>query len=243
MNIKMENSFLASVFLSDVELYFTPPELVKNDRIIIHGEEVHHILKVMRHKPGDDIYITDGKGNIYSGQIIEAGKEDLKAEVKNISRYENQFSNITFCLPRLKNPDRFEFALEKCVELGITNFIIYQAENSVSKGEKLERWNKIVMAAMKQSLRSFLPQVAWKNSIEEILKTGQHVIKLDQNSENPLSSQIILSEEQYLFIFGPEGGFSTREQSLLSDSVSYKLTPNRLRSETAIITAAAILTI
>lgn len=241
MNIKTESLYLDSVFLSDVELYYTSPDMVRNDQIIIRGEEVHHIQKVMRHNEGDDIFITEGKGNIFKTTILELSKENLIAEIKSITHYENKLSNVTFCIPRLKNPDRFEFALEKCVELGITNFIIFQAENSVSKGEKLERWNKILLAAMKQSLRSHLPNLTYNPSVEKIIADAETVVFLDQHAQESLSDIILKKEKNYYFIFGPEGGFSSREKQLLNNSESCRLTENRLRAETAIMTSASIL--
>ena len=79
--------------------------------------------------------------------------------------------NIFFCIPKLKYSDRFEFALEKCTELGITNFIIFDSERSIHKSDKKERWEKIVLSAMKQSLRSYLPNITVINSLIEYLQT------------------------------------------------------------------------
>jgi len=239
---KMENSYLTSDFLSDVELYYTTPDQVREDLIFIQGEEVHHIQKVMRHSTGEEIYITDGTGNIYNSLILDVAKDKLSAEIKSVSRYKDHLFNVTFCIPRLKNPDRFELALEKCTELGITDFIIYQAENSVAKGEKTERWNKILLAAMKQSLRSILPKAKFIESLKKITDQSGKIITFDQKAEKSLSGGILPKNEHLFFIFGPEGGFSAKEQMLLSNSDHYRLTNNRLRSETAIITAAALIT-
>ncbi len=230
------------MFLSDVELYYS--QEVGSDSILIRDEEFHHIKDVMRHKIGDELFITDGKGCIYKTEIEQIEKKYLSTQITSVLEYPNQLSNITFCIPRLKNTDRLEFALEKCVELGITNFIVFDSQRSVAKGEKLDRWQKIANAAMKQSLRAWLPNVAYCKSVIEIMKVEGNKFFFDQNAELSLSKY--LSNQSFtlsrsVLIFGPEGGFSIGESSVLNGETKIKLTENRLRSETAIVTAASII--
>ncbi len=168
-------------------------------------------------------------------------KNSLTAIVEDTMEYENKFSNITFCIPKLKSHDRFEFALEKCVELGITNFIIFDSERTVSKGNKVERWNKILISAMKQSLRSYLPHLSILNSIEEIKKQTGNKIVFEQTSNNNFKDLKISPNEKYFFIFGPEGGLSENELNQFNEDEKYKLASNRLRTETAIVKCAALL--
>ncbi|NJD21983.1 MAG: 16S rRNA (uracil(1498)-N(3))-methyltransferase, partial [Melioribacter sp.] len=230
-------------FLSDVELFYTSHSII-DDVILIDGEEAHHITHVMRHFKDDTIHITDGSGSIYKSVISEIGKRNVLAKVIEKIQYENKFSNITFCIPRLRNTDRLEFALEKCVELGITNFIVFDSTRTVAKGEKIERWQKIILSAMKQSLRAWLPKISYAKNIAEIFKQDGTKILFDQNTsqtfQSILNSQFSISN--YFFIFGPEGGFTEEELRMANCELRIKLTDNRLRSETAIITAASILT-
>ena len=233
-------------FLSDVELYCTSHSII-DDVILIDGEEAHHITHVMRNFKGDAIHITDGNGSIYKSVISEIGKRNVLAKVIESIRYENKFSNITFCIPRLRNTDRFEFALEKCVELGITNFIVFDSTRTIAKGEKIERWQKIILSAMKQSLRAWLPKVSYVKSISEIYKLDGTKILFDQNASQTFQSFLPTLNSQFsigncFFLFGPEGGFSEEECRVMNVECRVKLTDNRLRSETAIITAASILT-
>ena len=230
-------------FLSDVELYFS--ENVKGNTLEVSGEEFHHIKDVMRHKIGDEIYVTDGKGVIYKTEIERFDKKSLSVRIISTTSYPNKFSTITFCIPRLRSADRFEFALEKCVELGITNFIVFDSQRTVAKGEKLDRWQKILTAAMKQSLRAWLPTVKYCKSVNEIIELDGKKFFFDQNAEQTLSS--ILNSEfsisNCLFLFGPEGGLSVEELRNANGELRIKLTDNRLRSETAIVTAASIIAI
>ena len=209
------------------------------------AEESKHISRVMRHTTGEEIFVTDGKGSIYKTSIIEVCSSTVTLRIVGTRTYENKFDNVTFCIPRLKSNDRFEFALEKSVELGITNFLVFNSDRTIAKGEKLDRWNKITQAAMKQSLRSYLPKIQFVKSIERIIQLEGKKYLFDQNADIKLKDHLInhsdFNSDQNYFIFGPEGGLSEKEISDLDSSELVALTPNRLRSETAIVTAASIL--
>jgi 16S rRNA (uracil1498-N3)-methyltransferase len=244
MNSGKESLILDSVFLSDIELYYSPTPVVENI-ITIGGDECHHIANVMRHACGDKIFVTDGKGSIYRTTIQSVSKKNVTAAIEHTYKYENRFHNICFCIPRLKNADRFEFALEKCVELGITNFIVFDSKRTVAKGDKSDRWQKILTSAMKQSLRSWLPYVSYAKSVDNILEMDGTKIFLDQNAEinilKYLASNGSLLNTKTLFLFGPEGGFCEDDFETQSAEYKVKLTENRLRSETAIIMAGSLL--
>ena len=232
---------MASVFLSDSELYFSV--YVTKSTVSIVGEEAHHIMKVMRHSVGDEIYVTNGNGNIFRARILSTQKNEVKGEIKEIYRYENKLEKFTICLPRLRVSDRFEFALEKCVELGFTNFVVFESERTVAKGDKSARWKKIGLAAMKQSLRSYLPKITYVKKFTELNQlTGEKVI-FDQNSDKPLSNNLndFKPTEKYFLIFGPEGGLTKEELNLFEKPEFYSLTDNRLRAETAVVTGAALI--
>lgn len=128
-----------SEYLSDIELYFSPSADRDSEEIILSGDECRHLLKVMRHRTGDIVYITDGKGALYKTGLLSFSANQVILRTIELQNYTDKFRNITFCLPKLKNADRFEFMLEKSTELGITGFIVYEAERSISKTEKPER--------------------------------------------------------------------------------------------------------
>lgn len=246
-NIKKGKLFLEPVFPSKIELYYTEPEFVNGDRLAIKGEEVKHISSVMRHNPGDILFVTDGTGHLFETEIQEITKKEITALILKKSFYEKELPGIVFCIARLKNADRFEFALEKAIELGVTDFMIYDSENSVAKGDKSERWNKIALAAMKQSLRFYLPKIIYLKSLFKLPEELKPVLFEQEFREEFFDfvrnkrENIFSGNEKYCFIFGPEGGLSAEEQNFNSNAIKVSLTKNRLRSETAIITAAGIL--
>ena len=232
---------MESLILSDIELYYSKLVDLKSGLITIKGEESNHILNVMRHGTNDEIYITNGEGKIFKSQIVETSKKNVISKIQKEYSYEEKFPNIIFCIPRLRSAERFEFAFEKCTELGVTNFIIYQAKRSVPKKVNLVRVEKILVAAMKQSLLSWLPKVKYINSLKELNLTKGEKIIFEQDSEVYFSRELLKPDMNYLLIFGPEGDFAPDELNSLTSSVKYNLAENRLRTETAIIKAAALL--
>ena len=232
---------MESLILSDIELYYSKLVDLKSGLMTIKGEESNHILNVMRHGTNDEIYITNGEGKIFKSQIVETSKKNVISKIQKEYSYEEKFPNIIFCIPSLRSAERFEFAFEKCTELGVTNFIIYQAKRSVPKKVNLVRVEKILVAAMKQSLLSWLPKVKYINSLKELNLTKGEKIIFEQDSEVYFSRELLKPDMNYLLIFGPEGDFAPDELNSLTSSVKYNLAENRLRTETAIIKAAALL--
>lgn len=229
---------MEQVFLSDIELYFTP-KIIDDTKVCIEGDECRHILQVMRHKTGDEIFVTNGNGRIFRTSILETSKKEVIASIEQTYQYENKLANFTICIPRIKNQDRFEFAIEKCIELGFTNFVIFDAVRTVAKGEKLDRWNKIAVSAMKQSLRSFIPKIEFMKTFKSFNDREGVKIIFDQNSETLLIDYSFNSEIKYNLIFGPEGGLTDEEKKIILNKEMLKLTENRLRAETAVVAACS----
>jgi len=233
-------------FLSDVELFYSTD--VKSELINISGDEAHHAVNVMRHKEGDILYVTDGLGNIYKSEITRTSKNNVSLNVLEVHSYKNEFENIHFCIPRMKNKDRFEFAVEKSVEMGVTNFIVFESDRAISKGDKSDKWMKLGISAMKQSLRAILPTFRYAESIDEIIKSysgeDKKVFLFDQHAEKRFcecAKEIVSAGKTTCLVFGPEGGVSERELALFGKEQMLQLTGNRLRSETAVISAAILL--
>lgn len=240
MEILIWNTYLISEFLSNIELFYTSSEFISENKIHLCGEEFNHAVKVMRYKSGDKIYITNGAGKINKCLIQNISKEALEASIIDSIQYQNKFEKIIFCLPKLKNPERVKFSIEKCVELGVTNFVLVNSDRTISKNNNIDRWNKIALAAMKQSLRSFMPNISMIGNLDSIAKLPGEKIIFEQNSQQTLASLKLKNEITY-FIFGPEGGFSERELNIFDQINIYRVARNRLRSETAVIFAASFL--
>jgi len=195
----------------------------------------------MRNKVGDKIYSTDGRGKIYEGLIVSIENKIIFVDVVKSYSYKNRLSHFTFCIPNLKNPDRFKFAIEKCTELGITNFVLFNSERTISKGFNVVRINNILLSAMKQSLQAYLPKIEVFDSLKKFKDLAVEKVLFEQNSGSKIAGQKFSPLRDYYFIFGPEGGFSQIEITNIQPSLVLNLADNRLRSETAIIKVASIL--
>ncbi len=242
MKCLLANLFWVPVLLSNIELYYASPENIDGNRIKLVDEEFRHAVKVMRNRTDDEIYVTDGIGNVYRTKILRVLTGELELATVEKTFYQNLLENFTLCIPRLKNPGRMEFALEKSVEFGFTKFIVFESERTVAKGEKIKRWEKILVAAMKQSLRSHLPEIKYESNLNNLDKNSTKII-FEQNagvSFTQYLNSIDKNKKTYL-LFGPEGGFSDRELDGFEKKVMVKLNKNRLRSETAIVSAASLL--
>jgi 16S rRNA (uracil1498-N3)-methyltransferase len=240
MNNLKDNGFLILVHLSNIELYYSSEDNISKETISLTGDEFNHAVKVMRNNVGDTLYITDGVGSIFKTDISSIEKDKLSAKIIETIKTENKFKNIFFCIPKLKNPDRFKFAVEKCVELGVTNFIIFESRRIIAKGTNLKRWEKIALAAMKQSLRAYLPKINLVENLSDIAESNGEKIIFEQNAEGKFQFEFEM-DKKYYFIFGPEGGMTEDELKLFDTDLIHSLSDHRLRSETAIVKVASLI--
>lgn len=226
--------------LSNIELYYSSEENISDETISLVGDEFKHAVKVMRAEISDTIYFTNGTGLIFKTEILLIKKDKLSAKIIETIKTENKFENIVFCIPKLKNPDRFKFAIEKCVELGVTNFIIFESKRTIAKGMNIKRWEKIILAAMKQSLRAYLPKIKLMNNLSDIVESNGEKIIFEQNAERKFQFEFEM-DKKYFLIFGPEGGLTEDELKLFDTDLIYSLSNHRLRSETAIVKVASLI--
>jgi 16S rRNA (uracil1498-N3)-methyltransferase len=233
--------------MKEVELYYSIDIDEEKKKLILDESESMHLTKVMRHNVGETIYVTDGKGKIFQAKISDIEDKRVICEVVYSKSYDNPLEGIVFCFPRLKNNDRFEFALEKSIELGITNFIVFESKRTVAKGDKLVRWRKIALSAMKQSLKAYMPDIEFIKSTDKLSEQTGDKIVVEQQGNKRLEEvdfiKVSKANEKLMVIFGPEGGLNDSEIEMLSGDESniYKLHDSRLRSETAITYAASII--
>jgi 16S rRNA (uracil1498-N3)-methyltransferase len=232
---------LEEPIFSNTEFYYALPDKINNAKIVLNGDESNHLIKVMRHAIDDLILITDGKGNIFNTKLIKIEKLHTELEIIETFTKKEQFPNITFYIPILKTPDRMEFAFEKCIELGITNFVFFNADKGYKKNIKIDRFEKLSIAAMKQSLQANKPKIKIIDKLK--IEASSFFIIFEQNAELKFIDYIKKDsfENKINFIFGPEGGLTKSEIDKFENCLQVKLAKNRLRAETAIITAASII--
>lgn len=219
-----------------------------SEEIVIKGDELKHV-KALRLKLGDSVLITNGDGLVAETKLKVIEKQSNIFEVESI--YENynepKFRKILI-VGILHNKDRYEFLLEKAIELGITDFIPLISQNVQKNKINLERLRQKGLSAVKQCKRARIPMVYNPIQISEIseyLDGINNIILLDMNENNILNSN---NRENKLkgstaFIVGPEGGFTYDEHEQLyklNNVRKWYLGSRRLRTETASIMALSI---
>lgn len=210
----------------------------------INEDEQNHILKVLRMKAGEEIFVTDGEGNIAKGNLIIEGKR-ISLDVTELKKNLPEFPvKLHIAIAPTKNIDRIEFFAEKATEMGVVEISIIQTEKTERKNLNIEKLRKQTVAASKQSHRFHFPKVNDSIKFSDFIKAldpeTTFVAHCHEDLERTNLNDLQLTPN-ITFLIGPEGDFSEKEISQLADkgirAVSFG--DQRLRTETAGIFAAA----
>lgn len=227
-----------------MHIFYTPDLRFDDEVYVLNEEESKHCSKVLRLKTGDCVNLVDGIGGFYLGEIIEDHPKRTKLTI--VSK-EKEFNKITHYLhiavAPTKNIDRLEWFLEKATEIGIQEITPIICEHSERKDVKLERLEKIMVSAMKQSLKSYLPKLnkaqPFKSFINEYKGESNKYIAHCIPAEKREIADSFKRKEKYLILIGPEGDFSENEVQIALENgfVPITLGESRLRTETAALQA------
>ena len=203
-------------------------------------EESIHCVRVLRKRAGDEIHIIDGKGSMFAAVIEKADKKACLAKIKALlKKDESRPYYLHIAIAPTKNISRFEWFLEKATEIGIDEITPLLCEHSERKKIRVDRLEKILLSATKQSLRATLPKLNDLTSFSGFFKTAQaqsqnFMAWVEEDAGNLLKTQYQRGTDTCILI-GPEGGFSPDEVTMAKnnnyDTVS--LGTSRLRTETA----------
>ena len=227
-----------------MNLFYVSPADIRHPHIRIKGQEAKHISKVMRYSVSDLIMVTDGLGSRFKCEISTINGSEMDLKIIESSSEKRDLPHLTVCVGNIKKRDRLEFSVEKMTELGVDRVIIFTGEYSQKERVRTDRLESAVLAAMKQSLRLFLPAIQVENSLKDALSLcsdDEKLLMADETSTPENSNREQISKSRSLFVvIGPEGGFSEKERKLLQErgAESYSLGKKRLRTETAAIVAA-----
>ena len=229
------------------DVFYTEPAKIRDPQLWIAGDEAKHLLRVLRKKIGDHILVTDGRGHRYEAVIRNVAAEEAECEILHREQDANEpRMDVTLAVSLLKNPGRFDFLVEKSTELGVRSIIPMACERTVRHHENHDRLTKIAVSAMKQSGRSYLPNIFMKTSFSVLVKNStDHDLKLIPHEKTEQSHFIDAVLQHHpaarsiLLLIGPEGGFTDDELTDASAHgfVPISLGPRRLRAETAALSA------
>ncbi len=224
-----------------MECIYLPELDFHSQTLPVPDNEAKH-LKALHIKDADAVFATNGRGVLARTEIIRTGKNTFEAKIIDIHKNNGEADfRLGLALGILDNKDRFEFALEKGTELGITDFYPLVAKYSQKRIYSLERLRTKAIASMKQCRRAVLPDIHTPIGIEALIGSAGYarVILADESGCFPTPPA---DTADTLVIIGPEGGFASDEIELLSSSaIAWKLANRRLRAETAAIAALSLI--
>ncbi len=211
-------------------------------------EESKHIVRVLRKKENDIIHITNGKGFLFECEIISALEKKCEVKIIDNQFFESKCYHLHLAVAPTKMNDRYEWFLEKATEIGIDEITPIICEHSERKEIKSERFEKILLSAMKQSLQYYLPKLNPVISFSDFIKQkaeGQLYIAHCEETDKKELAKEVKSKGKITILIGPEGDFSQKEinLALTNGYIPVSLGNTRLRTETAGIYASAVVSI
>ena len=223
---------------------FVAPEALQDAVVVISGDTYHH-LSVLRLRVGDEILLLDGCGGLARGVLRQVSRSAAQAEV--LERWEEKEELLPLrLLQGLPKGEKFEWLLEKGVELGISAFTPVVSERSQARGEKFSRWQRIIQEAARQSRRPLLPTLEELRPLSQALAQTTETLRLMLWEEGSLPLNAALPSDipaSCALLVGPEGGFSPAEAqaAVAAGFVPVSLGKRILRTETAGMAVAAVL--
>jgi 16S rRNA (uracil1498-N3)-methyltransferase len=230
--------------------FYIEPNNIQGKTAILTGEELHHARNVMRLEPGDEIELVDGLGNMHRATFLSISSEEGKLEISSTETENDPSFSLTMAMGIVKG-ERFEWALQKCTELGVAAFIPLITERTEVKPAKpwprLKRLEKIIISACKQCERARFPVLESPIVLED-LKPSEYdltIVLWESGSSPSLNETVsnIASPVSCLLVIGPVGGFTDGEIHYLVERgfIAAGFGPRILRTETAATAGAAVL--
>lgn len=225
-----------------MNLFYIPSLHADAKEITLPEEESKHACRVLRLKNGDQLQLLDGRGGTYTGEIISDHPKHCTVRITEVVLEAKPAKEIHIAIAPTKNIDRIEWFLEKATEIGMTEVSFITCSNSERKQIKEDRLEKILIAAMKQSKRSFLPVMNPLASFKEFVTRhpGGAIAHCEDDNKSTLKD--VYQQSNFPILIGPEGDF-TREEIDFASNHGYSfvsLGTTRLRTETAGVYAAVI---
>lgn len=211
---------------------------INEQQAILTADESWHCAKVLRFKVNDKIELINGKGSFYKGTLIQVHEKKCVATITEgpIEQQKHPYY-LHLAIAPTKQIDRIEWMIEKAVEIGIDEISFLRCKNSERVNLKIERIQKIVESAVKQSKQAFIPKVNDVADLKNLLQTKadhKYIAHCEEENKTELKD-LKVNADSYLFLIGPEGDFTTEEIKVAKQNEFKPLSlgKTRLRTETA----------
>ena len=224
-----------------MHLFYTPD--LSGNTYTLDETESKHCVRVLRLEKGDEITLIDGRGGLFTARIADANhKRCAVGVVKSELNFGLRNFQVHIAIAPTKNIERIEWFLEKATEIGINRVIPLLCRHSERKEIKHNRLEKVMVSAMKQSLKAYLPQLNEMTKFTELIRQpfeGQKFIAHCEDQHRDLLKNALIPGKNYLILIGPEGDFSPEEIEMALNAGFHpvSLGDSRLRTETAGVVA------
>lgn len=225
-----------------MQVYYAPD--ISGEQYSLDKNESKHIIRVLRMKKGTAVNLIDGIGNLYEGVISDPDPAGCIINIRSVTHeFEKRNYKLHIAISPLKNPDRFEWFVEKAVEIGVDEITPLICRNTEKKGVKTERVGNLIISAMKQSLKAYKPVLNEAKEFEAFIHENHYgklmIAHCYGEQERTKISDVYNKGEEAVILIGPEGDFSIQEveKALSKNFTDIHLGPSRLRTETAGVAA------
>lgn len=215
---------------------FYVPELTPTTKLVYLSEdESKHACRVLRLKMNDEVSLLDGVGGVYLARIEEDNPKKCLLQIIAVTHEPKPTHEVHIAIAPTKNMDRIEWFVEKATEIGMTELTLIICDHSERKMVKIERLEKILISAMKQSKRTFIPKLNAVITFSEFIKQHTQGALAHCEEGEKKSLQTVYQARNYPILIGPEGDFSTKEiAAAKTNGFDFIVLGNtRLRTETA----------
>lgn len=249
--------------------FYIPSYTAGQQELALDEDNSRHVVQVLRMKPGEPVQLTDGRGHLLEGAIVEAHKKQCRVTIRATQTVPPPSTNVTIAISPLKNASRFEWFLEKATEIGVTAIIPLICERTERQQIRPDRLRNILVSAMLQSQQAWLPLMPEPQRFSQLivpaaptaaeaagLRLIAHCLEAPRATASlagtlsaygafPQGPGATRPAPGILILIGPEGDFSPKEveMALAAGYLPVSLGQNRLRTETAGVVAATLLCI
>jgi 16S rRNA (uracil1498-N3)-methyltransferase len=225
-----------------MQLFYNKNLKIEDETFVFDKDESKHIIKVLRKQEGDVLFVTNGLGYLFTTKITLASDSKCTVKIDSIKQQEAPKYNLHLAVAPTKMNERYEWLLEKITEIGCQEITPIICDHSERKIIKMERFQKIIESAMKQSLHYYMPKlndpIVFKDFIAKTFTGKKFIAHCEETDKKSLKNSLQLNHDCVICI-GPEGDFSIKEinAALAENFVPVSLGDTRLRTETAAIVA------
>lgn len=228
--------------MTEMQIFYAPD--IDGETYTLDEKESKHVIRVLRMARGEDVMLIDGKGNLYEGIISNPDQNKCTIDIAGkIENFEKRSYRLHIAISPLKNPERFEWFIEKSVELGIDEITPLICRHTEKPGIKSERINNIIISAMKQSLKATRTVLNEPVSFRDFICSDPAGIRMiahcDAAKERRMVSDVYSKNDNAIILIGPEGDFTMEEidEAVNRGYLQIHLGQSRLRTETAGVAA------